>query len=71
MSSTDFAWLNEHGAEIVEKYGGKWIAVHDGRVIGVGETATEAAERARVETPGATFILEAVEVEADVVYACL
>lgn len=23
MSSTDFAWLNEHGAEMVEKYGGK------------------------------------------------
>ena len=71
MSSTDFAWLTEHGAEIVEKYAGKWIAVHDGQVIGVGDTATEAVEQARQAAPGAAFILEAVEAEADVVYACL
>lgn len=71
MSSTDFAWLNEHGAEIVEKYGGQWIAVHDGQVIGVGDTATEAAERARQAAPGGAFILEAVEAEADVVYGGL
>ncbi|MCH7720273.1 MAG: hypothetical protein IH988_04700 [Planctomycetes bacterium] len=71
MSSTDFAWLNGHGAEIAEKYGGQWIAVHDGQVIGVGDTATEAAEQARQAAPGAAFILEAVDAEADVVYACL
>jgi len=71
MSSTDFGWLNEHGAEIVEKYSGKWIAVHDGRVIGVGDTATEAAGQAREVTAEGAFILEAVEAEADVVYACL
>ena len=69
MPSADFAWLIEHGAEIVEKYAGKWIAVHDGQVIGVGDTATEAADEARAETADGDFILEAVDPEADVVYA--
>ena len=41
MSSPEFAWLMEHGEEIVEKYAGKWIAVRDGEVIGVGDTAPE------------------------------
>lgn len=69
MSSSDFAWLVEHSTEVVEKYAGGWIAVHDGEVIGVGETPTEAAERAREKTPGGEFILEAVDGEGDVVYA--
>ena len=68
MSSADFAWLVEHGTEIFEKYAGKWIAVHDGQVIGVGETATEAAARARAEAPDSDFILEAVDREGDAVY---
>jgi hypothetical protein len=69
VSSSDFAWLVEHSTEIFRKYAGKWIAVHDGEVIGVGETATEAAEHARENTPDAEFILEAVDAEGDVVYA--
>ena len=68
MASADFAWLIEHGPEIAEEYGGKWIAVHDGQVVGVGDTATEAAEKARAETGNGEFILEAVDPEADVVY---
>ena len=69
MCSPDFAWLIEHGAEIFRKYAGKWIAVCNGRVIGVGETATEGAEKARAESPDAKFILEAVDPERDAVYA--
>jgi hypothetical protein len=69
MSGSDFAWLVEHSTEVFEKYAGKWIAVHDGEVIGVGETATEAAELARDRAPDAEFILEAVDAEGDVVYA--
>ena len=65
----DFLWLGKHTPELQEKYAGKWIAVHDGRVIGVGDTATEAAENARAETADGEFILEAVDPEADVVYA--
>jgi hypothetical protein len=71
MSSTDFAWLVDHGPEIFQKYRGKWIAVSDGEVIGVGDTATEAVAEAKDKKPGAKFILEAVDQESDVIYACL
>lgn len=63
--SDDFAWLNEHSREIYEKYPGKWIAVHDGRVVGVGDTAVEAARQAEAECPGGEFLLEAVDPEPE------
>lgn len=69
MRNDDFAWLVEHGPELFREYAGKWIAVRDGEVIGVGETATEAAEQARDRAEDGEFILEAVDVEADVIYA--
>lgn len=59
--STDFAWLTEHSIEIYEKYAGKWIAVFNGEVIGVGDTATEAAAQAESCQPNANYILEAVD----------
>jgi hypothetical protein len=71
MSSADFAWLIDNSADIVRKYAGKWIAVHGGRIIGTGETATEAAEQARQKDPDADFILEAVDQNADVIYGGL
>ncbi|HUU97207.1 MAG TPA: DUF5678 domain-containing protein [Phycisphaerae bacterium] len=61
----DFAWLTEHSREIFEKYAGKWIAVLDGEVVGVGETATEAADQAEASHPGADYILEAVDPEPE------
>lgn len=64
----DFAWLNEHGPEIFREYRGKWIAVHDGRIVGVGDTATEAAEQARRSVPEGDFVLEGVDFEADAIY---
>lgn len=63
--SQDFAWLTEHSREIYEKYSGKWIAVLDGQIIGVGDSATEAARRAEAEHPGADYILEAVDREPE------
>lgn len=63
--SNDFAWLTEHSLEIFEKYAGKWIAVCDGEVVGVGDTATEAAAQAKAARPGRKFILEAVDPETD------
>ncbi len=69
MQDSDFNWLVEHGPEIFREYAGKWIAVHDGKVIGVGDTAPEAAAQARQTSPNAEFILEAVDREADVIYA--
>lgn len=71
MCSPDFGWLIEHSDEIAQRYAGKWIAVRDGRVVGVGDTAVEAARQAREKEPDAEFILEAVDQEADVIYACL
>jgi NADPH-dependent glutamate synthase beta subunit-like oxidoreductase len=71
MPSDDFAWLIEHTEQITEQYAGKWIAVHDGAVIGVGDTATEAARAAREARSNAEFILEAVERDGDVVYAAV
>jgi hypothetical protein len=68
MSSPDFAWLMEHGEEIAERYAGKWIAVRNGEVIGVGDTAVEAAEQADEKAPEGDYILEAVEANADVIY---
>lgn len=70
MRDSDFCWLNEHAPELYRKYAGKWIAVRDGKVIGVGETATDAADEARREVPGGDFILEGVDVAADVIYGC-
>lgn len=59
--SHDFAWLTEHSQEMYEKYAGKWIAVLDGEVVGVGDTATEAAAQAEAAHPDASYILEAVD----------
>ena len=71
MKSDDFNWLVEHAREIDQKYAGKWIAVCDNELVGVGDTATEAAEQARRSAPGKRFVLEAIDVEGDVVYAQL
>ncbi len=61
----DFAWLTEHSREIYRKYAGKWIAVLHGEVIGVGDTATEAARQAEEKYPGSTYVLEAVDPETE------
>lgn len=71
MSSPDFAWLVEHGPEIYRDYAGKWIAVCDGEIVGVGDTATEAARQAEERRPGKRYVLEAVDRESDAVYAGL
>lgn len=63
--SDDFAWLTEHSREIDEKYAGKWIAVFNGQVAGVGDTATEAADQAEAKHPGGNFIFERVDPEPE------
>lgn len=69
MQQTDFAWLVEHGPELYEQYRGKWIAVRDGKVIGVGDTAPEAAAKADAMAADGEYILEAVDSDSDVIYA--
>lgn len=61
--SNDFAWLTEHSNELYQQYPGKWIAVLDGQVIGVGDTATDAAKQADEQCPNSNYILEAVDRE--------
>ncbi len=68
MKDDDFNWLIDHSPELHEQYPGKWIAVHDGEVVGVGDTAPEAAEQARAKVGDAPFILEALDADADVIY---
>ncbi len=68
-TDNDFAWLVEHGPELFREYSGKWIAVHNGEVVGVGDTATEAAQQARAKVPDGDFVLEGVDFDADVIYA--
>ncbi len=63
--NADCAWLTEHSLEIYQKYPGQWIAVLDGKVVGVGSTATEAADQAEVEHPDANYILEWVDPEPE------
>lgn len=71
MNDADFAWLIEHADELFERYAGKWIAVLDGEVIGVGDTAPEAEAQAEEKAPGADYLLEALDRDADVIYASI
>lgn len=68
MSDADFAWLAEHNIEHFDQYRGKWIAVADEEIVGVGDTAPEAAEIARSKVPDGDFILQAIDNEVDVIY---
>ncbi len=68
MQQDDFAWLVEHGPELFSQYAGQWIAVRDGEVVGVGDTAPEAAKQAREKDAEAPFILEALDAIGDTVY---
>ena len=70
MKDSDFAWLVDHGPYLFQQYAGKWIAVRDAEIVGVGDTATEAGEQARANVQDGEFILEAVDAEADVIYDC-
>lgn len=63
--SGDFAWLTEHSREVYEKYCGKWIAVLNGEVVGVGDTATEAASQAEEAHENADYVLESVDSEPE------
>ncbi len=68
MKDKDFAWLTEHGAELIRQYAGKWIAVADGKIVGIGDTAPEAAQQATEKVPAGEFILEHVNAEVDAIY---
>ena len=43
-----FAWVTEHYLALQEKYAGKYIVVHNNKVVAVGETSEEAVHKARL-----------------------
>jgi len=46
-------WYTAHFAELVEKYGGKSIAVVEGKIVAVANTEKEADQIARKKMPDA------------------
>ena len=44
MGRQDMEWISKHQKEI-EVYGGKWIAVCNNEIVGVGKTAKEALQQ--------------------------
>ncbi|HIG92755.1 TPA: hypothetical protein HA242_07480 [Candidatus Woesearchaeota archaeon] len=47
MVSKDFQWLQEHYGELSKKYAGKIVAIADGKLVGVGDTLSEAENQAK------------------------
>lgn len=48
----DQKWIHEHFEELVEKYAGKYVAVANGELVAVGETAGEVDSKAREKYTG-------------------
>lgn len=67
----DFQWMTAHAMEFHRKYAGKWIAVVNRHVAGVGKTAVTAYRQAKRRYPDTEPILEAIEKELIAIYAVL
>ena len=62
-NNKDFTWLNNHTPELQERYAGKWIAVVNQEVVGIGDTAKEAFNQARKRYPSVRPLLDVVPTE--------
>lgn len=56
-TSSWFAWVSENYQSLQVKYPGKWVAVHDNKVIAVGDTSEEADQKARLLVGSETRLL--------------
>ena len=59
MGIKDMEWISEHQKEL-EKYGGKWIAVCNNEIVGIGNTAKEALQQGQkkgIPKPHLTMVL--------------
>ncbi len=65
INTKDCDWLAQHSLELSTRYPGKWVAVYDGQVIGVGETVLEADTQAIMKRPQHDYILEQMTVDLD------
>lgn len=55
MVSKEFEWFREHYPELIEKYPGKTVAIFNSKVLGVGNTISEAEREARKFTTAELF----------------
>ena len=67
----DFHWMTIHAAELQRKYAGKWVAIVDQHVAGVGTSATTAYRQAKRRYPVDEPILEAIEKTMIAIYVVL
>ena len=44
-------WITEHFEELVEKYGGKYLAVVDEKIVAIGDSPKEVDKEARKQFP--------------------
>ncbi|MDI6791791.1 MAG: DUF5678 domain-containing protein [bacterium] len=51
MLTKDQEWIHEHFAELVEKYGGKYVSVAMEELVAVGDSAKEVDNTARKKYP--------------------
>ncbi len=58
-------WYTDHFEELVHKYGGKAIAVIDGKVVAVADTEKEADETARKLKPDAVPLVLSIPTEEE------
>jgi hypothetical protein len=61
-----FLWVNEHASEFEEKYPGKYLAIWDYEIIGVGE-GTEVYEEAQRRRPDVIPYIVYVPIEEEAV----
>ena len=67
----DFHWMTIHAAELQRKYAGRWVAIVDQHVAGVGKSATAAYRQAKRRHPDGEPILEAIEKTLLAIYVVL
>ncbi len=67
----DLRWMTIHAVELHRKYPGKWVAIVDQHVAGVGRSATAAYRQAKRRYPDNEPILEAIEKTLLAIYVVL
>ena len=63
--------MTAHAVELHRKYPGKWVAIVDQRVAGVGTSATAAYRQAKRRYPDEEPVLEAIEKTLLAIYVVL
>ncbi len=57
----EFKYYLDHQDELVEKYGGKFIVIKDGKVLGAFASALEAVEKTAEQHELGTFLVQQCE----------